>query len=172
MSMKINDGYNNNDSSYRTEQFERMKEKLKVQQEKEAEKGQDTGEKIGTGADPDARKGPGKMPPVRRDEYIPGERPSAPEKEDQAKQSPNAPDSPDKSKKADEKYVGNTDKVDREIEKLKERKKELEQQIRAAAGDEQKVQALEKELAQVENELRQKDNDAYRKQHCSVHKVS
>ena len=65
-----------------------------------------------------------------------------------------------------EKCVGNTDKVDREIKKLKEKKQQLEQQIQSASGDERKIRELEKKLAQVENELRQKDNDTYRKQHA------
>ena len=70
----------------------------------------------------------------------------------------------DDPKKSEEKCVGNTDKVDREIEKLKEKQQQLEQQIQSAAGDEQKVRELEKKLAQVEAELRQKDNDTYRRQ--------
>ncbi|EOS28236.1 MAG: hypothetical protein OSJ53_16405 [Kineothrix sp.] len=67
-----------------------------------------------------------------------------------------------------EKCVANTDKVDREIKRLKEKKQQLEQQIRSASGDEKKVRELEKKLAQVENELRQKDNDTYRRQNASV----
>lgn len=67
-----------------------------------------------------------------------------------------------------EKCVANTDKVDREIKKLKEKKQQLEQQIRLASGDEKKVRELEKKLAQVENELSQKDNDTYRRQNASV----
>ncbi len=70
----------------------------------------------------------------------------------------------DDPKKSEEKCVGNTDKVDREIEKLKEKQQQLEQQIQTAAGDEEKVRELEKKLAQVEAELRQKDNDTYRRQ--------
>ena len=61
--------------------------------------------------------------------------------------------------------VGNTDKVDREIKKLKDKKQELERQIQSASGDEKKIRELEKKLAQVEQELSQKDNDTYRKQH-------
>ena len=68
--------------------------------------------------------------------------------------------------------VGNTDKVDREIEKLKEKKRELEQQIRSASGDERKVRELEKKLAQVEQELSQKDNDTYRKQHSEFSRLA
>jgi hypothetical protein len=78
------------------------------------------------------------------------------------------------SKKADgnkpEKYMGSTDKVDREIEKLKKRKKELEGQLRTEQ-DENKVRSLERELAQVERELSQKDNDGYRRQHMTMTKL-
>lgn len=68
----------------------------------------------------------------------------------------------------EEKCVTNTDKVDREIKKLKEKKLQLEQQIKSASGDEKKIRELEKKLAHVENELSQKDNDTYRKRHASV----
>lgn len=79
-----------------------------------------------------------------------------------------------------ERCVGNTDKVEREIKKLKEKKQELKRQIQSLAEaetslghftapsgnqTEKKVRELEKKLAQVEQELRQKDNDAYRRQH-------
>lgn len=81
----------------------------------------------------------------------------------------NAKDAAAAPKKSDgaKKCTGNTDKVDREIKKLKEKKEQLEQQIRMAAGDEEKVRDLEKALAQIESELSQKDNDAYRRQHAS-----
>ena len=78
----------------------------------------------------------------------------------------------DSQGKPEEKCVANTDKVDREIEKLKEKKQQLEQQIRSASGDEKKIRELEKKLAQVENELSQKDNDTYRRQNASVSEVS
>lgn len=71
----------------------------------------------------------------------------------------------------EEKYVGSTDRVDREIEKLKEKKKQLLQQIQAASGEEKKVEDLKRELAQVEGELSRKDNDTYRKQNMSMRKV-
>lgn len=71
----------------------------------------------------------------------------------------------DNSGKPAEKCTGNTDMVDREIKRLKEKKQQLEQQIQSAAEDEQKVKELEEKLAQVENELSQKDNAAYRRQH-------
>ena len=67
-----------------------------------------------------------------------------------------------------EKCTTNTDNVDREIEKLKEEKKQLEQQIKAAAGDKEKVKVLEKKLAQIEGKLSQKDNDAYRRQNAVI----
>lgn len=67
----------------------------------------------------------------------------------------------------EEKCVGNTDQVDREIRELKEKKQKLEQQIKEASGDEQKTKELENQLAQVERELTQKDNDTYRKQHST-----
>ncbi len=73
-----------------------------------------------------------------------------------------------KAPKVGEKCVTNTDKVDREIKKLKEKKQQLEQQIQSASGDEKKIRELEKKLAQVENELSQKDNDTYRRQNASV----
>lgn len=60
----------------------------------------------------------------------------------------------------------NTDKVDREIEKLKKQKQELEQQINRET-DESKVEDLKVKLAQIERELRQKDNDTYRRQHAT-----
>ncbi len=84
-------------------------------------------------------------------------------------------DGPDQDKGADgpEKNAGkaesctcDTDKVDREIEKLKKKREELESRI-SSETDGVKIRELEKELARVENELRQKDNDAYRRQHAA-----
>ncbi len=60
--------------------------------------------------------------------------------------------------------TGNTDQVDREIERLKKEKEQLERQINSET-DEIKKKELELKLSQIENELRQKDNDAYRRQH-------
>ena len=60
--------------------------------------------------------------------------------------------------------TGNTDQVDREIEKLKKEREQLERQINSET-DEEKKKNLELKLSQVENELRQKDNDTYRRQH-------
>ena len=66
-----------------------------------------------------------------------------------------------------EECTTNTDTVDREIEKLKEEKRQIEQQIQAET-DENKVKELEKKLAQVEAELNQKNNDTYRRQNAVV----
>ena len=76
--------------------------------------------------------------------------------------------------KPEEICVGNTDKVDQEIKKLKEKKQELERQIQSASGNagERKIQELEKKLAQVEQELSQKDNDTYRKQHSVFSRIN
>jgi len=69
-----------------------------------------------------------------------------------------------KNGKKVEQCKGSTDQVDREIQKLKQRRDDLARQL-DLEPDEAKRRQLEKELAQVESELRQKDNDAYRRQH-------
>lgn len=89
-------------------------------------------------------------------------------KPDKAQDDPQPKAASASPEKTDEKCTTNTDKVDREIKKLKNKQQQLEQQIRMASGDEQKVKKLQKELSQVENELSQKDNDTYRRQHASV----
>lgn len=68
-----------------------------------------------------------------------------------------------------EKCTANTDNVDSEIKRLKEKKQQLEQQIQSASQDPKKVKELEKKLEQVESELSKKDNDAYRRQHTSFY---
>lgn len=77
-------------------------------------------------------------------------------------------DNPDKKVSGDkaESCTCNTDSVDREIEKLKKKQAELEQQI-SSETDASKIKELEKRLAQVESELSQKDNDTYRRQHST-----
>ncbi len=70
-------------------------------------------------------------------------------------------DSPDDKEKS-EKCTANTDKVDREIKKLKEKAAQLRQQIRSASEDKRKK--LETQLQMVEAELSQKDNDGYRRE--------
>lgn len=74
----------------------------------------------------------------------------------------------DRPKDDAEEVTCNTDAVDREIRKLKEKKQQLEQQIKAASGDEEKIKELEKKLAQVESGLSQKDNDTYRRQNAVI----
>lgn len=66
-----------------------------------------------------------------------------------------------------EQCTTNTDRVDWELEQLREKREELEQQLRGAGSPEQ-AERLNKQLAQVENELRQKDNDSYRRQQAVV----
>ena len=56
--------------------------------------------------------------------------------------------------------------MDREIEKLKREKKELEQRI-STETDEAKIKDLERQLAQVERELKEKDNGTYRRRHST-----
>lgn len=92
----------------------------------------------------------------------------APQEQDPP-EDPGAPEQPEGPEKGDEaeQYTGSTDKVDREIERLKRKREELEAQISREA-DPAKTERLEKELARVERELRQKDNDAYRRQHMVI----
>ena len=125
----------------------------------------------------------GRVPARRtRDEYVPGpdrtpESEKLPGNEEEQDQNAGKADGtqPDQAaKKAagkePERCRCSTDKVDREIEKLKKRKKELEGQLRTE-DDESKIQVLEQELAQVERELGRKDNDGYRRQHMVVTKM-
>ena len=67
-----------------------------------------------------------------------------------------------------EKCTTNTDNVDREIEKLKEEKKQPEQLAKPSAGDKEKAKVLEKKLAQIEGQLSQKDNYTYRRQNAVI----
>lgn len=77
-----------------------------------------------------------------------------------------ADDKVSRDSKKSESTTTDTDKVDREIEKLKEKKVRLEQEIRTAEDDQKK--RFEQELHQVEAELAQKDNDNYRRQNAAV----
>lgn len=61
--------------------------------------------------------------------------------------------------------------MDREIEKLKKKRQELERRL-AAETDEARIKDLERQLAQVERELTQKDNDTYRRQHSTFTRQS
>ena len=99
--------------------------------------------------------GTDKAPAVRR----PGEedqiRPAEPRRDEYI------PERTDKDKRT-ERCTGDTGKVDREIEKLKRKRAELEQRLNTER-DEARREDLERQLAQVEAELRQKDNDGYRR---------
>lgn len=65
----------------------------------------------------------------------------------------------------EERVTCNTDRVDAEIRRLKQKQADLQQQMAGAEGDPQRQQSLERQLKQVEDTLRVKDTDAYRKQH-------
>lgn len=65
-----------------------------------------------------------------------------------------------------DKTTTNTDDIDREIEKLKEKKKQLEQELKTA--DKSKKEDLEAQIQQLEMELLQKDNDTYRRNNAVV----
>ena len=72
-----------------------------------------------------------------------------------------------KSKEAkSESTTTNTDMVDRELERLKEKKAKLEQELLTA--DETKRQELQMQLDQVNMELTLKNSDTYRRQHSTV----
>lgn len=91
--------------------------------------------------------------------------PEAPKAEDpDGEKEPMSPKKAGDKGEKEEKCTANTDEVDREIRKLKEKKQKLEAKLNRET-DETKRESLERQLAQVENELRQKDNDSYRRQH-------
>lgn len=92
----------------------------------------------------------------------------APEEPDQAGQGAKGPEG---EKEEDEIWACNTGKVDREIERLKKKRQELEQRLNTET-DESKIKDLERQLAQVERELQQKDNDTYRRQRATVRQIS
>lgn len=63
-----------------------------------------------------------------------------------------------------EAVTANTDKVDREIKKLRDKAQMLSQRLRSA--DESTAADIRRELEQVKAELAQKDNDEYRRQNA------
>ena len=71
----------------------------------------------------------------------------------------------------EERCAGSTDEVDREIERLKKKKEDLERRL-STETDEARIKDLERRLAQTERELREKDNDAYRRRHTRFTKLS
>ena len=162
-------------SNYKNDYLERLQE--------DKDKAKEVGKEQGAGNKSEAI-------PVTKDEYISseqsGSRPSGlyhmgkdengnpkvlyddPKKANGADKKEQPKVGADRPEEDAEKCTTNTDKVDREIKNLKEQKQQLEQQIKAAAGDEEKVKALEKELSQIESELSQKDNDTYRRQNAVI----
>ncbi len=92
-----------------------------------------------------------------------------PAKPDSGGSAPEKPKGKDDEK--EEKCQTNTDKVDAEIKKLKEKKERLQQQISKSKDDAER-ERLRKQLSQVENELQLKDNDSYRRQNSVVTEVS
>lgn len=60
----------------------------------------------------------------------------------------------------------NTDAVDQEIEKLKQVREQIRQQISMAEPEKKKL--LDARLSQIEKELQAKDNDMYRHQHANM----
>lgn len=152
MAMEINRSYNHYETDYEEQLKARRQEK--AQEAKKAEK-EDSAEKDNNEI------------PAPKDEYISseasGNKPSGLYRLGQDENG-NPKVFYDDPKASGEKCVGSTDQVDREIKRLKEQKKQLEQQIKTAAGDEEKVKELQAKLAQVESELSQKDNDTYRRQ--------
>lgn len=65
-----------------------------------------------------------------------------------------------------EQTTTNTDRVDRELEKLRAEQEKLSGQLRTASPED--AEKLQKRLSRLENELRQKDNDAYRRAHAVI----
>ncbi len=90
------------------------------------------------------------------DEYVPGDKPAAPAKQEEP--------AGDKGRPA-ERCVCSTDKVDREIARLRQKQQQLQQKLNQTE-DPQQQEALQKQLDAVARELQQKDNDAYRRQHA------
>lgn len=120
-------------------------------------------------ADPAAQKG---SAPANTDRYTPGEKPDGTGRywpgTDENGKPKICQDSPKENapqKDAEQRCTVNTDRVDREIEKLRQERQALERQLRSET-DETKRQTARQRLEQVERELSQKDNDAYRRRNA------
>lgn len=118
---------------------------------------------------------------VKRDEYVPSEKDEPiglysmeqdengghgirfddPNKSDSSDKSDKSAEKPESEKSKSEECTCNTDKVDRELKRLREKVERLEQQLRSASDEE--AAKLQKQLAGVRSELAQKDNDSYRR---------
>lgn len=98
----------------------------------------------------------------KRDEYVPSE-----EEEDIGLYTPykEGRESPEEEQgEQSEKCTCNTDRVDGEIKRLREKQEQLEQQLRRADGE--KAENIKKQLESVSAELAIKDNDTYRRQNA------
>lgn len=130
---------------------------------------QQTGSKSNTERYQDAKQ----SIPEKRDKYIPGEEDPPTGiysvSEDENGGLNISVDSDEKTAPAkdsdseDNTVTANTDKVDREIKKLREKEKRIQRELRTA--DEKTAEKLKRELEQVSAELAEKDNDQYRRQH-------
>ncbi len=119
---------------------------------------------------PDA---PAKPAPVM-DEYVPGEEhiPSGlywvgKDEDGAPKIYFDDPEAKPASKDKAERCTTNTDKVDRELERLRRRAEELVRQLDAET-DPARARELERKQARAEAELAQKDNDSYRRQNAVI----
>lgn len=95
--------------------------------------------------------------PRKRDEYV-----SSEEDEDIGLYAP--PNDEDDPAKKSETTTCNTDRVDEEIKRLKEKQEQLEQKLRSAEGE--NAERIKRQLESVSAELAMKDNDTYRRQNA------
>lgn len=77
---------------------------------------------------------------------------------------PDAPKDPDAEQPEEETCITDTDKVDAEIRRLREKLEKLQQQLSGAGNQPQEQRRLEQQIAQVQQELQAKDTDSYRRQ--------
>ncbi len=72
----------------------------------------------------------------------------------------------DSNKDGVKKCIANTNRVDKEIQKLKEKKKQIKNELHSNIPIERRKE-LEQRLRRITQELQQKDNDFYRQQHAN-----
>lgn len=75
---------------------------------------------------------------------------------------------PTSKSEAAEKCTTDTSRIDRELKELKEKHRQIEQQLRQASDNRQEAEELKAKLAEIDNELRRKDTSAYRRQNSTV----
>lgn len=107
-------------------------------------------------------------PAPRMDEYIP-ERERSREgiremKQNERKAAPDAADGPDTPKPEEETCTTDTDRVDAEIRRLREKLEKLQQQLAGAGNQPQEQHRLEQQITRAQQELQAKDTDTYRRQ--------